>query len=601
MIKITNIQVYRYRSILSLDLPIDDTNNLIAICGQNNVDKTNLLRAIQPFFHPQIFEPSLDIPKIKNATGGQSVYPKIVITFFDDTKKEYIEITRDIKIYKDNNKGLVGTTYELQNKKKTNKRNAEIDTIETFLNKIEFVYIDSINVFMPELIEKLTDDMINVQYDKARFSESKKALKDSYEKYINGLQSILDSFASSISDTFKVFKDNWTVEFKVPNNSSTVKDLISNDVTLSLNDNGSQNIISKGAGLQRLAAILLYFEMIKRLNKRKQAIFCVDEPDVFLHEGLQRKLKNFFDKNSTNMQIFFTTHSKVFINSYNMSNVFLLDATTEEQYSVRKEKNISVTKTFKIDITEDDGYKKICDHLGIENVTFDILENNNLLVEGECDKKYFTELGKYFNLEVPNIEVLYGADNAIKYLEFYDSFYNRSPDKPNIKLILDNDSKGRDIFQKVSGKTFLNIRVACCLLQNFEGTSNESLTGNNTNNEIEDLLYPEIVCYLINGILEKKNMNKIDSKKICGMIQTKSFSAKGILDLCEHKKNELNPETGAEFSLVSSSNATNRIKEGLAGLFSLQGNRKILKILDDCKIKYPYVESYLKELFNFDD
>ncbi len=191
-------------------------------------------------------------------------------------------------------------------------------------------------------------------------------------------------------------------------------------------DNGSIGVLDKGAGLQRLATILLNFEMLSRINKRKSIVVCIDEPDAYLHEGLQRKLKALFDEKSSSMQLFFTTHSKVFINEYNMRNVFLLDSKYYEQYSTRKKKNINVTETILIDINEQSGYDKICSHLGIEAVTYELLQRNNLLVEGNCDKKYLTELLNYFELPCPNIEARNGADNAIKFLEFYDSYYRNN-------------------------------------------------------------------------------------------------------------------------------------------------------------------------------
>lgn len=602
MIQLVKISINRFRSILSMDMEISNNSNLIAICGQNNVGKTNTLRAINLFFKPDNYEQTLDIPKIKHATGGQSVHPKIEVTFFDSSSNIYYCIARNMKDYSINNSGLSGYSYKLSGNKKIEKRLHTHDELKNFINKIEFVYIESINTFMPELISNLTEGIIDVQYNKARFTESKKNLKESYDAYVNGLQEILTSFSNEISDVFKSFQANWSVRFNVPHNSESFRDLISDDVTLTLNDNGSEGILEKGAGLQRLATILLNFEMLKRMNRNKQILVCIDEPDVYLHEGLQKKLKKFFDEKSEKMQLFYTTHSKVFINPYNMKNVFLLDAKSYEQFSVRKQKKINVIETFLIDITEQNGYDRICDHLGIENFTYELLHQNNLLVEGNCDKKYLTELINFFGFLLPNIESLNGADNALKYLEFYDSYYhnNRTEYKPKVKVVLDNDSKGREIFKKIDATIYQHIDVDVLLLQNHTNSGNQSLEKNNTNNEIEDFLYPEIMVYLINALLDKKNMTKINAKTICRKIHTVSFGAKGILELCEYEKNSQNPDSGAEISFVSSNNHTNRIKEGLAGMFNIQANKKLLNILSDCDKKYPYVKQAIEQLCTFE-
>lgn len=286
-----------------------------------------------------------------------------------------------------------------------------------------------------------------------------------------------------------------------------------------------------------------------------------------------------------------------------MKNVFLLDSKQYEQFSVRKNKNIMVTETFNVDINEEQGYNKICNYLGIERLEYELLEQNNIIVEGACDKKYIEELSNFFGICVPHIENLNGADNALKYLDFYDSYYKncKSTYVPKIKLLLDNDSKGREVFQKVSAKAYNNICVKTVILQNYLGNSNTNIVKNTTNNEIEDFLYPELLCYLVNELLRKKDMNTINSKTICKKIKTNAFSVKGILELCEHEKNSKNPDNGAEISFVSSGYATNKVKEGLSGIFNLEANKNLLSLLDECNQQYPFVKSELEKLCSFEE
>lgn len=603
MLKITKVTISRFRSILNLDISISNENNMIAICGKNNVGKTNTLRALNLFFNPNDFEQQIDIPKIKHATGGQSVYPKIEITFYDSVERIYYCISRDLKKYLENNHGLSGYSFEYSGKRKLNRQPKESEDLKKILEKIKFTYIESINTFIPELISNLTEDMIDIQYNKTRFTQSKKNLRDAYETYVDGLQEILDVFSKEISETFKLFQEQWHVQFNVPKKSESFRELISDDVTLTLNDNGSEGILDKGAGLQRLATILLTFEMLSRIRKTKQMIVCIDEPDAYMHEGLQKKLKAFFDEKSNEVQLFFTTHSKVFINPYNMENVNLLDANVYEQYSTRKKKNISVIETLKIDIDTEEGYNQICNHLGIEMVCYDVLQKNNILVEGKCDKKYITELGKFFNLDIPNIESLNGADNAKKYLDFYNSYYQNNPlhYKPKIKLLLDNDQKGRSVLQQIKTDRYNNIDVKCLLSNNFCLNSNMDLNNNTTNNEIEDLLYPELICFLVNEILKKKEMNSINSSKICKNIKKSAFASKGILDLCEYEKNNENPDRGVEICFSSSGGVTTKLKESMANLFNIQANQKLQRLLRECDEKYPNVKSEIIELLNFDN
>ena len=63
----------------------------------------------------------------------------------------------------------------------------------------------------------------------------------------------------------------------------------------------------------------------------------------------------------------------------------------------------------------------------------------------------------------------------------------------------------------------------------------------------------------------------------------------------------LNPDEGADISFVSSGIVTNKIKEGLAGLFNLEANKNLQDLLEDSHKKYPNVKMYLIELCSFED
>ena len=71
--KISEFSITNYRSISKLKL-IFGENNLLTICGSNNVGKTNFLRALNLFFNPEKenFEATIDIPfHIAEGSRGQ--------------------------------------------------------------------------------------------------------------------------------------------------------------------------------------------------------------------------------------------------------------------------------------------------------------------------------------------------------------------------------------------------------------------------------------------------------------------------------------------------------------------------------------------------
>lgn len=602
MLKIVYVRIQRYRSIMDLSFEVKADQNFISICGQNNVGKTNILRAINLFFYPTTYNQQTDMPNLKKATLGGSIYPKIELTFYDDKKDIFHYIVRDLRPTDAVSAGLSGCTFKGSIIRKREKTVLNTEVISDILSGVSFVYIESINTIVPQLIDNITQDVLSLEYDRARFTKNKRDLKEAYDIYVDGLQEILNRFSDDISTTFQEFRDNWNIEFHVPKNSDSFRDLISDDVTLQIKDKGSQGIDDKGSGLQRLAHILLEFEAASRITSKKSVILCIDEPDIYLHEGLQRKLKLFIDGKAAKMQIFCTTHSKVFIDTYRLRNTLLVSCNYTEQYVVRKSKNIDVIETILIDIDSDDGYRKICEHLGIEFEEYEVLQKNNILVEGVSDQKYLCELAKYFGIEPKNTISANGADNMRKCLDFYDSYYKekeRSGYMPVVKVLLDNDSKGREVYRKLRSKIYSNICTNVILLPNFSNNANLSPENNNTNNEIEDFVYPELVCFLINSLLEKKKMHRINEKSVCNKCNQKAFRESGILNICEYEKNSENPEKGSDISFVSSRLETSNVKEGLAGFLSIEGNRKLIDLIDKCDKKYPSVRNVLTEIFDF--
>ena len=601
MIKIVNLEIQRYRSIKNMRVAMDDNTNIVTICGRNNVGKTNTLRAINLFFNPSEYEPQNDMPVFKQATGGASVYPKITITFFNTQDEMEYKIEKNWSNWPDENVLMEG-------RKRKRKRGTRAwsdmskNDICAFLAKIKFYYLEAANIILPEIVQELTGDMLTMEYNRSRFSNSKKQLKEAYDSYVDGLQEVLDEFANSISETFLSFVKDWRVKFVVPKNSETFRDLISDDVELLLDDQGSVGIDDKGSGLQRLATILLQFEIAMKRKRGEHIIVCIDEPDIFLHEGLQSKLKKFFDDKAEKMQIMYTSHSKIFINTLNMQNIILLDAEVHKQYSARKKKDISIIETKCLDIKEDDGYEMICENLGIEKVEYNVLKKKNIIVEGNCDKKYLEQLMKYFGIVQPQIISANGASNIVKYLDFYESYYkNMNQYKPEIVVVYDNDIAGREAYKHNQAKRYPHLDVKHCILQNCTNSANiEYSKHNNTNNEIEDFVYPEVMCYLVNEILGKKNMNAIDSKKLIENLGQPAFKTTGFMMLCEMKKNENNPERGAEISFVSSGQATNQLKESLAGVFEIEGNRRLASIIAEADKKYPYVKMWLGKIADMD-
>ena len=186
-------------------------------------------------------------------------------------------------------------------------------------------------------------------------------------------------------------------------------------------------------------------------------------------------------------------------------------------------------------------------------------------------------------------------------MEFYESYYkNINNYIPEVEVIYDNDSAGRDAYEKNRKKKYPHINVKHHILQNVWGDANVNLQKNSTNNEVEDFVYPEVMCYLVNEILKKKGMNTIKPDELIVQLGSPAFKGSGFMSLCEFYKNSANPQNGAEISFVSSGQATNQLKESLAGVFQIEGNKTLLNIIENADKKYPCVKAELIKISNLE-
>ncbi len=440
MTKIKSIQIERYRSILNLKLEFNTTNNFITICGENNIGKTNTLRAINLFFNPEKYNPQADIPFHKfEGSRGAAIAPKISIDFFVSDNDIY-RIERAFNLTQ-----LERTTgKKLKNNTRSKNEEMNENEIENFLKKIEFFFIESINISFPKVINNIIEDIYDIEYNKSRFSGLKLKLKESFDAYTKGLLEVLNTLSQEINPLFKEYGESWGVGFDIDADIKKFRDLISDEILFFIDDGSNQLIEGKGSGLQRLAYILLHHRIIEK-TKSKSVIFIIDEPDVYLHQGLQKKLLTHLKKITEKAQILVTTHSPVFIDSYTLDNVYLLEQEITQKHYQRKNRQFNILDTKAVEIDNIDGTRKIRNYLGIEDLDYELLNTYNLVVEGSSDKIYIENLCLFFGLPVPKIIEANGADNISKYLDFYQSFYQDRNQKPCLLVLLDNDNKGREV------------------------------------------------------------------------------------------------------------------------------------------------------------
>lgn len=587
--KIEKIKIKRFRSINDLNILVDSEHNFITICGQNNVGKTNILRAVNLFFDKVNFSFQEDVPEFKQMTLGASIYPLIEITFKDKTDSYTIRKQYDIRKAK-KDEVILKNTYILSGNK--NNDVLPVEECLQFLNKIHFFYLPSINVSFPELINFLIDEeFLDIEFGKARMRGDKAKLKSNLESVKKGLQNILDDLSEVINPNFREFKENWGIKFNVPKDIYKFRELLTNEIEFYLSDDTHTQINSKGSGLQRLGHILITLRIIDKLTiARRNCILMIDEPDIFLHPRLQKKLKSKLNEISSKSQVFITTHSSIFIDAYNMKNIYIVDLKSTKQYSHKQKKFGNVLSTYLMNDNELDYVTLIKDTLGIEDEDNLSLAKTYLLVEGKEDEIYLSELINYFGFSMPKIIPAGGASTYLNYLNYYNSLAAKVGIKPKFKVLFDNDNAGRESYKNVTGKlkSFGNLIVQPYIIHDAYNTTFPEVK-NKPNIEIEDFIYPELIIEFSNKILEKVGLNQIDKNEFILKSKNLSHRFNGVLAIIESLKNEKNELDGLKLQIDT-------LKGGISGQFKIKGNKDLISQIKSLDLNYPNVKLFLKKL-----
>ena len=276
-----------------------------------------------------------------------------------------------------------------------------------------------------------------------------------------------------------------------------------------------------------------------------------------------------------------------------MRNLFLLELSVTSKISKRKNREGNILNTQLVDLNKGDSTHLIKETLGIEDSDNFIIGRKNLLVEGEEDKHYITELVNFFELPMCNIIATGGVSNFIKYIEFYNSISENNNPKPKFILLYDNDDAGREQYEKIKDKKYNNIDIKRFFVIDSQKTTFATIK-TKPNIEIEDLIYPEIILELTNKILlKKKGFRKIKDKDFRTKIKNTSLRFNGVLDILDNLKNEVNPDKGLELSIKDQS-----IKGGISNLFNIKGNTEMIKKIQELDSSYPEVKNFLTELMN---
>ncbi len=365
--KIKRIHIHNFRSIKDISIELDDYSLLV---GENNVGKTNIMRALRVFYDDLKYDPKKDWPKFNDLTDEEAWIEIEYLTTDEEQKqlkREYRSNDNILKVRK-----ILKTNIEpFKSKIKTNQsnifayengklsenffygaRNISQSKLGTIIYIPEISKIDdSIKMTGPSPLRNMLYFVIKKIVEK---SESYSSLRSAFEDFNkNFKEESIDgiSLANLTKEINKELKA-WNVKFGIDINPIKIDDIVKNLVSHYVEDGQldeqKMSIDSFGQGLQRhliytLIKLSAKYTDTKKTEKKdfspEFTLILFEEPETFLHPSQQEKLNINLAKlaESEDQQVLITTHSPIFVSK----NVNKLS-------SLIKIKRDKETKTFQI-------------------------------------------------------------------------------------------------------------------------------------------------------------------------------------------------------------------------------------------------------------
>jgi predicted ATP-dependent endonuclease of OLD family len=401
--KLENITIKNFRSIKDSGT-INLKSNPLIIVGKNNAGKSNLFKSIQSFIKGLRNSTSEDIKSYKSEFFNNMTNEIQICCFCQLNKGEFEEVFKnhvnDIIRHSDNKVPIIEITvgYKHENSRVTfgikSLKIGNFNILKSDYNLLEYTPLDNLGkgtftgtIEIPDFIVNL----IKLLKDKFYFIPSIRYILN--EDIIKPITETNIIQGTSIKRFLNDIKNDKDLESKYNNIVDEFKNFEEFDKLYSNRDkslfeiySGKYKIENQGDGFSQSLIILAY------LIVKENHIFLIEEPEVHLHNFLQRKFIEILKKYKDNNQILITTHSPIFCSSFDTQNVMIAKKiNTETKYSSYS--------------NDDDLIKNIYYELGIHLSDF-FVADNLCFVEGINDEKVFSKLLNLFGYEYNTIRFI---------------------------------------------------------------------------------------------------------------------------------------------------------------------------------------------------
>ena len=493
MIKISQIKISNFRSFTNEENIIRELDVLNIFAGRNNVGKTNVLRAINLFFNPKSYNPSIDRNAIKEITKGASKDPVITVDFIDDELE--IGIESKYQIYCNLNK-------EEAEIYKTNSKHAKLNSsskIKKYLNtKFKCVYLSTTDQDLSSQAFSLLNDMV-LEYFKKKHKKIKQTVEEferQYDLLLGTFKEHINDIESDLDNEFELFRENH-IEIKpklVIDDKAKITEFLLKNISLKLDDDYAQIIDAKGAGVQRTSVILLTFFLLNEIFQKHNKIILLDEPEAFLYPllttGLKDSILELVNNENNKSQLFITTHSREFLKEVNnpIFRFYNISQSKREQSYQRSKNEFDIVKNSVVSKFTNEIKNQVLKNYGLLDEVDD--HSEIIICEGKTDKNYIEYIldskpyrpqiryEKYQNDEADlSFDfIAKGTESVLPILLYLDKV---SQVHRKIFILLDGDEAGKKAKKKINkdkGK-FKNFEIEVYILDN--------------NKEIEDMVFDE--------------------------------------------------------------------------------------------------------------
>lgn len=326
--KIKSVRIKNYHSIIDCEFKFPD---LLALVGENNVGKSNIIYGLNLFF-------SKERPRDIYSFNNPSQPIEITIEFGDLTKYEKDKITEDHR---------TGDKFIL---KKIYKYNSLEDTIEKDFTSVKDGKDTNIK---PRGFENVLSDILPEFYllPAVKYcSEEIKMIKTTnfsrfldliFQKFDNDFQGwdvIIDTLKKEAEKTdenaplikiaqeiSQVMKEQFSsANIKLKPKISSRADVLKN-LDVFIDDDCDLPLLSKGQGAQRAFIFAILRLLAKKINEerpisgkeKKDIIIAIEEPELYLHPHQQKivysLLKQLSQQTQEQIQIIYSTHSSFMV------------------------------------------------------------------------------------------------------------------------------------------------------------------------------------------------------------------------------------------------------------------------------------------------